>query len=91
VAVVAASADLRSAIGFSSFAVLGYYGVANAAAWTLPAEQRRWPRLLAALGMIGCAALALALPLRSVLPGAGLLALGAAVHVLRRRRSRRPM
>ena len=36
--------DVRHAIGFSSFCVLAYYAIANAAAWTLPPEQRRWPR-----------------------------------------------
>lgn len=35
VAVLAATVDLREAIGFSSFAVLIYYAVANASAWTL--------------------------------------------------------
>jgi APA family basic amino acid/polyamine antiporter len=88
-AVIAASADIRSAIGFSSFAVLTYYGIANAAAWTLAAEQRRWPRALAGLGVIGCAALAIALPLRSVVSGAGVLALGALVYLVRDRSSRR--
>jgi APA family basic amino acid/polyamine antiporter len=34
VATAVAIADLRSAIGFSSFAVLAYYAIANAAAWT---------------------------------------------------------
>ena len=34
--VLVATADVRSAIGFSSFAVLTYYAVANASAWTLP-------------------------------------------------------
>jgi APA family basic amino acid/polyamine antiporter len=89
VAVVAASADIRSAIGFSSFAVLTYYGIANAAAWTLPREQRRWPRWVAALGVLGCALLALALPLRAILPGGALLATGALVYVVRRGRSAR--
>lgn len=35
VAVLAATLDLRSAIGFNSFAVLFYYAIANASAWTL--------------------------------------------------------
>src|ERR1700752_3027655 len=35
VAVLAATVDLRGAIGFSSFAVLVYYAIANAAAITL--------------------------------------------------------
>ena len=35
VAVVAATVDVRGAIGFSSFGVLVYYAIANASAWTL--------------------------------------------------------
>ena len=58
--------DLRGAIGFSSFCVLTYYAIANAAAWTLPPEQRRWPRALAAAGVVGCATLAFTLPVASV-------------------------
>jgi APA family basic amino acid/polyamine antiporter len=92
VVVVVASADIRSAIGFSSFAVLTYYGITNAAAWTLPPQQRRWPRGLAGLGAIGCAALALALPPGSVISGAVVLALGSFVYLVRRgfRRGGRP-
>ncbi|MBS1695345.1 MAG: amino acid permease, partial [Actinobacteria bacterium] len=41
VAVLAAVVDLRGAIGFSSFAVLLYYAIANAAAWTLEPPRRR--------------------------------------------------
>jgi APA family basic amino acid/polyamine antiporter len=48
VAVLAASIDLRAAIGFSSFAVLAYYAIANAAALTL-----RSSRFVAALGLAG--------------------------------------
>lgn len=44
-------ADLRGAIGFSSFTVLTYYGLANASAWTLTGTQRRWPRWLAGPGV----------------------------------------
>ncbi len=76
-------ADLRGAIGFSSFAVLSYYAITNVAAWTLPADQRRWPRWLTATGAAGCAALALALPLGSVVAGAGVLGCGAGVWAIR--------
>ncbi|GAA4472100.1 hypothetical protein GCM10023094_03840 [Rhodococcus olei] len=41
VAVLAAVADLRHAIGFSSFAVLAYYLIANCAALTLTHEEGR--------------------------------------------------
>jgi APA family basic amino acid/polyamine antiporter len=88
VAAVAALGDIRSAIGFSSFAVLLYYAIANAATWTLGPEQRRWPRALAALGLVGCLALATSLPAASVIGGAALLVSGALVHAVRRRRAR---
>jgi APA family basic amino acid/polyamine antiporter len=83
VAGVAAVADIRAAIGFSSFAVLVYYALTNAAAWTLGPDERRWPRALAGLGLLGCLVLALALPLVSVIGGTILLTLGAFVYLLR--------
>ncbi|MDQ4009680.1 MAG: APC family permease [Actinomycetota bacterium] len=73
---IVATADLRNAIGFSSFAILTYYAIANAAAFTLPGRQRRWLRPLAVLGITGCALLALALPPTTVLIGTTVLALG---------------
>lgn len=85
VAVAAALVDLRSAIGFSSFAILLYYAVANASAWTLPQTERRWPRWVSATGLIGCVVIAFSLPLSSVLGGGGLLLLGAVVHLVRSR------
>jgi len=72
-------ADLRGAIGFSSFAVLVYYGVTNVSAWTQPPEQRRWPREVQVVGALGCGVLAFTLPVTSVLVGLGVLAAGAAV------------
>jgi APA family basic amino acid/polyamine antiporter len=84
VAVTAVSVDLRSAIGFSSFAVLLYYAITNMAAFTLPHAQRRWPRALAASGVVGCVLLAFTLPLASVLAGAAVFALGAVLYALRR-------
>ena len=86
VAVLVTVTDLRDAIGFSSFCVLTYYGIANAAAWTLPPEHRRWPRGLAAAGVVGCATLALTLPAPSAISGACVLGIGALVRLLRRRR-----
>lgn len=77
VAAVAAFADIRGAIGFSSFAVLAYYMVGNASAWTLGR------RLVPTVGLIGCLALAFALPLASVLSGMAVLAIGAAIYGVR--------
>lgn len=88
VAAIAALADLRDAIGFSSFAVLTYYAVANACAMTLTPDERKWPRWLAACGVVGCALLAFSLPVASVLGGAGLLLAGSAAFALRKILSR---
>jgi APA family basic amino acid/polyamine antiporter len=58
VAVVAATADVRGAIGFSSFGVLAYYAVANVSAWTLASEEGRPARVIPVLGLAGCLILA---------------------------------
>lgn len=70
--------DLRGAIGFSSFGVLVYYAIANAAAFTLPEDQRRIPRWLTVVGLIGCLGLAAILPWTSVVAGIAVVALGLA-------------
>ncbi|MFK0252389.1 APC family permease [Streptomyces sp. NPDC090445] len=84
VAVLAATADVRGAIGFSSFGVLAYYAVANASAWTLAPDEGRPPRIVAVLGLAGCLALAFALPASSVASGAAVLAAGAAAYGIRK-------
>jgi len=88
VAVLAATIDLRGAIGFSSFAVLTYYAIANVSAWTLTRAEGRPPRLVPALGLLGCVVLAFALPLASVLSGIVVLGIGALGYLLRRRLGR---
>lgn len=80
VAALVLTVDLRGAIGFSSFAVLVYYAVANASAWTLG------HRVVPAVGLAGCLLLAFALPLTSVLTGALVLGLGALTYTVTRRR-----
>ncbi|MEV5728146.1 MULTISPECIES: APC family permease [Streptomyces] len=83
VAVLAATVDVRGAIGFSSFGVLAYYAVANASAWTL--DRAPAARLVPAVGLLGCALLAFSLPAVSVAVGAGVLAVGVAAYAVRRR------
>lgn len=84
VAVLAAVADVRGVIGFSSFAVLVYYAVANASAWTLGGH--RMGRIIPAVGLVGCVVLSVALPLPAVLSGAAVLVLGAVIYGVRRLR-----
>ncbi len=85
VAVAAATADVRAAIGFSSFGVLLYYAIANAAAWTLTVPEGRPVRLIPALGVLGCLILACTLPIISVLTGTAVVAIGAAIYTVRSR------
>ncbi|MDX3454300.1 APC family permease [Streptomyces sp. ME02-8801-2C] len=82
VAVLAATVDVRGAIGFSSFGVLAYYAVANASAWTLSSAVMS--RVVPAVGLAGCVTLAFALPWVSVVVGAGVLGLGAVAYGVRR-------
>jgi basic amino acid/polyamine antiporter, APA family len=74
--------DVRGAIGFSSFAVLVYYAIANASALTLSPQQRRYPPVVAGVGLVGCAVLALSLPASTVLGGALVLAVTALLRVV---------
>ena len=83
VVVIAATVDIRNAIGFSSFCVLFYYAVANASALTLRRQM-----LIPAAGVVGCLVLAFTLPLTSVAFGAATIAAAAFVYPLSQRRLR---
>jgi APA family basic amino acid/polyamine antiporter len=72
--------DLRGAIGFSSFGVLIYYAIANAAAFTQPTEDRRSPRGLNVLGFAGCVVLVATLPITSVTTGVVMFTIGLAAR-----------
>ncbi|WP_332760061.1 APC family permease [Pseudarthrobacter sp.] len=80
--------DVMTVVGFSSFGVLIYYAVTNAAAYTLEEHPAHGPRWLNVVGFISCLLLAFTLPPVSVLGMAAVLAVGAAVRfvVLRLRR-----
>jgi APA family basic amino acid/polyamine antiporter len=87
VCVLVLTTDLRGAIGFSSFGVLTYYAIANAAAYTQAAEWRRWPRVLNIAGLLACAALVVALPLSSTVAGLAVLAVGLVGRLILRGRT----
>ncbi|WP_329448827.1 APC family permease (plasmid) [Streptomyces sp. NBC_01426] len=84
VALLAATTDVRGAIGFSSFGVLAYYAIAHASAWTLSPDEGRPARIIPIVGMAGCLVLAFALPPSSVITGAAVLTAGAAAYGVRR-------
>jgi APA family basic amino acid/polyamine antiporter len=85
VGVLVLTTDLRGVIGFSSFGVLLYYAIANASAFTQPADQRRWPRAVNVIGLVGCVVLAVTLPWTSAVAAAAVLALGLLLRGLLKR------
>lgn len=78
-------ADLRGAIGFSSFGVLLYYLIANAAAFRQQPDVRRYPRTLQVVGAIGCLVLVSTLPVVASLIGTGVVLAGIGYRMLRLR------
>ncbi|WP_295652541.1 APC family permease [uncultured Dietzia sp.] len=85
VAVIVLLADVRQAIGFSSFAVLVYYLVANTAALRLDRRCRRLPAWVPVLGALGCVTVAGSLPWESVVGGVVVFVVGGAVYAVTRR------
>lgn len=73
VCILVSAVDLRGVIGFSSFGVLIYYAIANAAAYTL---RRR--RLVNGAGLAGCLLLVATLPWESAAAGLAVFAVGIA-------------
>lgn len=76
-------ADLRDAIGFSSFGVLLYYLLANASAFRQRADVRRYPKALQVLGALGCIVLVSTLPVLASVIGTVVVLLGVAYRAVR--------
>jgi APA family basic amino acid/polyamine antiporter len=53
-----------------------YYGIANIAALKLEAGKKLYPKWIAVLGLTACLALAVSLPVKTILTGSALLLLG---------------
>ncbi|PRB40108.1 amino acid permease [Arthrobacter sp. MYb23] len=87
ICVIIAVADLRGAIGFSSFGVLLYYLVANVAAYTQPGEDRRYPKFLQVAGAVACVVLVATLPPISAGVGVLMFAVGIVYRLVRLRLS----
>ena len=82
VIVLLLTTSVLTVVGFSSFGVLIYYSVTNAAAFTLATRPWHAPRWLNVLGFLGCLLLAVTLPPASVLGMAAVLAVGVAGRFL---------
>ncbi|TVQ92373.1 MAG: amino acid permease [Chromatiaceae bacterium] len=81
--------DVASTWSFSAFTVLVYYALTNLAALRIPAQQRLYPRWIAAVGLLSCLFLAFWVEPRIWVMGLALLAAGLAWHGLARRWQRR--
>ena len=83
VIVLVSLGGLSTSIAFSSFCVLLYYAITNAAAWTL--SSSRWHRIVSALGLVGCGVLALNLPMPTIGAGGAVVGIGVITYVIRTR------
>ncbi len=75
-ALLSLSGRLELTWGFSAFTVLGYYAITNLCVLRLEPQQRRFPVVLAWLGLISCLALAFQVPAEAWLSGLMVLGLG---------------
>lgn len=60
----------------ATFTILLYYSITNIAAIKQPKEDRRYGKLIPALGLIGCLAMSISLPFNVIVSGLGLLLIG---------------
>ncbi|MEJ7599564.1 MAG: hypothetical protein WKG01_16780, partial [Kofleriaceae bacterium] len=67
------------------FTVLVYYALTNLAALRLPAVDRRYPRAIAAAGLVSCLGLAFWVEPRIWLVGLAVIAVGLAGRAVRAR------
>lgn len=77
--------DIRTTWSFSALTVLIYYALTNLSALRQPAEERRFPRIVQVLGLVGCLGLAAFINPTMWAWGAGLVAAGLVWHLARHR------
>jgi basic amino acid/polyamine antiporter, APA family len=86
IALLVLSGDVVFTWSFSAFTVLIYYAITNLAALMLPAKQRLYPRIVPALGLVGCLFLAAFIEMSIWLPGIGSVVVGLLWHAIARKR-----
>lgn len=90
IAVLILVGDFTFAWSLSAFTVLIYYAITNLAALKLPAEDRSYPRWVAALGLLSCCVLAFCVPPSTWLIGLAVLAAGLVFRGMKRSLSPAP-
>src|SRR5690606_16364424 len=88
-AVATAVVDPALLVGASACAVLGYYAINHASALRAREPGRWLPRSIPVLGLVGCAALALAAPWPSLVAIVALVGVAVAVRMMVARARRR--
>lgn len=66
----------------ASFTILLYYSITNMAALRQPRQEQLYGRLIPVLGLVGCLAMSVSLPLLVILSGIGLLLVGFVLRLL---------
>ena len=66
----------------ATFTILLYYSITNIAAIKQPKKDRMYGRLIPILGLIGCLAMSVSLPLNIMFSGIGLLLAGFVIRFL---------
>jgi APA family basic amino acid/polyamine antiporter len=69
----------------ATFTILLYYGITNIAAIRQPKPQQLYSKAIPYLGLVGCIAMSISLPLNVIISGVALLAIGFAVRFLVKR------
>ncbi|MEM7578141.1 MAG: APC family permease [Planctomycetota bacterium] len=90
IAVLLALGSIQHAWSLSAVTVLIYYGLTNAAALRLPRKDRRFPRALAWIGLLGCFGLSFTLEPVYVLVGFGFVAASLVLHVATAKGRKKP-
>ncbi|MDQ3367815.1 MAG: APC family permease [Myxococcota bacterium] len=74
--------SVKTTWSFSAFTVLVYYAITNLAALRLPAEQRRYPRVVSVAGLASCLGLAFFIEPSIWLAGLGVIGAGLSWHLV---------
>jgi basic amino acid/polyamine antiporter, APA family len=85
IAALALCGSVQTTWSFSAFTVLVYYALTNLAALRLPVEARRFPRWVAALGLLSCLGLAFWVEPHIWMAGLAWIAVGLGWYQLARR------
>ena len=76
VSLLAIFGTLQFVVSAAAFTILIYYGIANICALKLPRQEKLYPKGIAVVGLIFCIAMAISLPMTTIISGVVVLVLG---------------